>query len=117
MALTEQEISRILAEDAALVAREETQRQQATLRRCRLGKVRKALKKTARRLDTLTADLEKATRYRDYARYGELLKARLSDIVKGQDRIAVIDYFDPALSPSFRIKPSLQTWTKPAFGG
>ena len=96
---------------------QETEREQATLQQARLGKLRKAVKKTARRLESLTGDLVKAARYRDYARYGELLKARLRHIAKGQDRIAVIDYFDPALSPSFRIKPSLQTWTKPAFGG
>jgi predicted ribosome quality control (RQC) complex YloA/Tae2 family protein len=76
---------------------QETEREQATLQRVRLGKLRKALKKTTRRLESLTGDLDKAARYRDYARYGELLKTRLSDIAKGQDRIAVVDYFDPAL--------------------
>ena len=78
-------------------AQQETEREQATLQRARLVKLRKAVKKTARRLESLTGDLDKAARYRDYARYGELLKARLSDIAKGQNRIAVVDYFDPAL--------------------
>ena len=76
---------------------QETERKQATLQRARLGKLRKAVKKTARRLESLAGDLVKAARYWDYARYGELLKARLRHIAKGQDRIAVIDYFDPAL--------------------
>jgi len=76
---------------------QETERERATLQRAHLGKLRKALKKTTRRLEGLTGDLDKAARYRDYARYGELLKARLSDIARGQDRIAVVDYFDPAL--------------------
>jgi predicted ribosome quality control (RQC) complex YloA/Tae2 family protein len=69
----------------------------ARLRQARLIEVRKAVKKTSRRLDGLRADLDKAGRYRDYNRYGELLKARLGTIAKGQDQATVQDYFDPAL--------------------
>jgi len=62
---------------------QETEREQATLQQARLGKLRKAVKKTARRLESLTGDLVKAARYRDYARYGELLKARLRHTAQG----------------------------------
>ncbi|MEW6542285.1 MAG: NFACT family protein [Nitrospirota bacterium] len=67
------------------------------LRQARLGELRKAVKKAVRRIEALRSDLDKAERYRDYARYGELLKANLGRIKKGQEQIAVVDYFDPAL--------------------
>src|SRR5206468_7702121 len=35
--------------------------------------------------------------YRDYARYGDLLKANLRVIEKGQTEVTVVDYFDPAM--------------------
>ncbi|WP_447977563.1 Rqc2 family fibronectin-binding protein [Candidatus Nitrospira bockiana] len=63
----------------------------------RLAEISKRLKKATRRADALRADLDKAARYRDYARYGELLKANLHAVTKGAERITVIDYFDPAL--------------------
>lgn len=69
----------------------------ARLRQARLIEVRKAMKKANRRLDGLRADLDKASRYRDYNRYGELLKARMGTITKGQDQVTVEDYFDPSL--------------------
>lgn len=59
--------------------------------------LKKKVKKTVRRIAALQADLEKAAQYRDYARYGELLKANLCRIQKGQDSVTVVDYFDPAL--------------------
>jgi predicted ribosome quality control (RQC) complex YloA/Tae2 family protein len=77
---------------------DELQREKTRRRQIRLTKVRKAIKKTTRRLAALDNDLEKAARYRDYARYGELLKARLAQIKKGEDRVVVQDYFDPALT-------------------
>jgi len=77
---------------------QEAERAQLRLRRTRLGELRKAVRKTTRRLEGLKGDLSRAARYREYARYGELLKGRLGEIAKGQDRIAVVDYFDPALS-------------------
>jgi predicted ribosome quality control (RQC) complex YloA/Tae2 family protein len=76
---------------------QEAERAAIRLKRNRLAELRKAMKKTLRRLEGLNSDLNKAARYRDYARYGELLKTHLSQVTKGQDRITVIDYFDPAL--------------------
>ena len=45
----------------------------------------------------LKHDLEKAERFREYHRYGELLKAKLPQLKRGQDQTTVIDYYDPAL--------------------
>lgn len=75
----------------------EADRARERLRQARLIHVRKTIKKLRRRREGLETDLEKASRYREYARYGELLKQHLGTIHKGQDRITVIDYFDPAL--------------------
>ena len=59
--------------------------------------LRKTLKRTAKRIEALEADLTKAERYRDYNRYGELLKSHLGEIGKGATAITVPDYFDAAL--------------------
>ncbi len=59
--------------------------------------LRKKLKKVGRRIEGLESDLARAERYRAYDRYGELLKSRLGDILKGAASITVTDYFDPAL--------------------
>ena len=67
------------------------------MQRARLAEVRKGIKKTGRRIAALREDLVKLDRYRDYDRYGELLKANLGRIAKGQDRLTVVDYFDPAM--------------------
>ena len=67
------------------------------VQQARVTDLKKRLKKSLRRIDALQADLEKALRYREYARYGELLKTNFHLIHKGQDRIAVVDYFDQAL--------------------
>jgi len=75
----------------------EEERARDQLRQSRLVEVRKVIKKISRRTDALRADLEKAARYRDYARYGELLKANLGTIQKGQEEVTVVDYFDPAM--------------------
>ncbi|HEX9741372.1 MAG TPA: NFACT family protein [Nitrospiraceae bacterium] len=66
------------------------------VRQVRLTGLRKAIKKAARRIEALREDLDKANRFQGYARYGELLKASLGMIKKGQERITVVDYFDPA---------------------
>jgi predicted ribosome quality control (RQC) complex YloA/Tae2 family protein len=66
-------------------------------RQARLAVVRKGIKKAGRRIEALQADLEKATRYQDYARYGELLKANLGRMAKGLEQVTVVDYFDPAM--------------------
>ena len=76
---------------------QETERAQAMLQRNRLRELQKAIKKTTRRLEGLTGDLTKVARYREYGRYGELLKGHLHTIAKGQDRIAVVDYFEAGL--------------------
>lgn len=66
------------------------------MRLARLTTVRKSIKKTSRRVEALRKDMEKAAQYRDYARYGELLKANLGTMTKGQEQVTVVDYFDPA---------------------
>lgn len=68
----------------------------ARLRQSKLAELKKGIKKAARRIDALREDLDKANRYQDYARYGELLKANLGTIRKGHERVTVVDYFDPA---------------------
>ncbi len=67
------------------------------LRQARIVDLKKRMKKAARRTEALQADLDKASRYREYKRYGELLKANLHLIQKGQDRLTVVDYFDETL--------------------
>lgn len=59
--------------------------------------LRKHLKKLLRRMAALRQDLEQAGRYEPYARYGELLKANLGLLKKGQNTIAVVDYYDERL--------------------
>ncbi len=66
-------------------------------RQTRLVSLRKAIKKGARRVEALQQDLDKALKYRDYARYGELIKASLGKIAKGQSHLTAVDYFDEAL--------------------
>jgi predicted ribosome quality control (RQC) complex YloA/Tae2 family protein len=63
----------------------------------RLRVVRTTLKKERRRIEAWQADLDRAAAYRDYARYGELIKANLGTIAKGSDHITVADYFDERL--------------------
>jgi len=91
----------------------------ARMRRSRLTELRKRIKKASRRLEALQTDLDKAARFRDHARYGELLKTNLGAIHKGQERITVIDYFDPStpelvipLDPSKSPKGNLDDYFK-----
>lgn len=65
--------------------------------RARESGLRKQLKKLLRRADALRHDLEQAARYELYARYGELLKANLGLLKKGQNSVAVVDYYDEQL--------------------
>jgi predicted ribosome quality control (RQC) complex YloA/Tae2 family protein len=74
----------------------ETDGATARLRQSKLAELKKGIKKAASRIDALREDLDKANRYQDYARYGELLKATLGTIRKGHERVTVVDYFDPA---------------------
>ena len=66
-------------------------------RQVRLVALRKAIKKGVRRIEALQQDLDKAMTYRNYARYGELVKANLGKIAKGQHHVTLVDYFDEAL--------------------
>jgi predicted ribosome quality control (RQC) complex YloA/Tae2 family protein len=59
--------------------------------------LRKQLKRAVKRIEALESDLAKAERYREYNRYGELIKSHLGEIQKGAASITVPDYFDPAL--------------------
>ena len=63
----------------------------------RLRVLRKSLAKTRRRIEAWREDLIKAAAYRDFARYGELLKANLRAITTGMDRITLVDYYDASL--------------------
>lgn len=69
----------------------------AAIRDARGQQIRKAIKKQGRRVEAWRSDLAKAEKYRNYARYGELLKTNLGTIKKGLESIAVVDYFDEAL--------------------
>ncbi|HEV8329731.1 MAG TPA: NFACT family protein [Nitrospiraceae bacterium] len=68
-----------------------------TARTARAGKLRKSIKKLCRRIEAWHEDLAKAEKYKAYARYGELIKANLATIRKGQTDVAVVDYFDEEL--------------------
>ena len=68
-----------------------------TVRNARAGILRKSIKKLRRRIEAWQEDLAKAEKYKAYARYGELIKANLGTIRKGQTDVAVVDYFDEAL--------------------
>lgn len=84
----------------AIERRYQQRDQESALRRhrqARLAHIRRSTKKAGRRVEALRADIDKAERYRDYARYGELLKANLGGIARGQDQVTVVDYFDPVL--------------------
>jgi predicted ribosome quality control (RQC) complex YloA/Tae2 family protein len=59
--------------------------------------LRKSLSKSLRRIQALQQDLATAAAYRDYARYGELLKANLKCVTPGMEAITLVDYYDPRL--------------------
>lgn len=66
-------------------------------RAAKIGELKKSIKKLQRRIDAWHEDLIKARKYRDYGRYGELLKANLGRIKKGQHEVSVVDYFEETL--------------------
>lgn len=68
-----------------------------TLARVRAAHLRKSIKKYMRRLEALQGDLERASGYELYSRYGELLKGNLARFTTGQPHITVVDYFDERL--------------------
>ncbi len=59
--------------------------------------LRKHIKKLQRRIERLTKDCDRVDLYREYGRYGELLKSRVFALRTGQSHIRVVDYFDEAL--------------------
>ena len=63
----------------------------------RTSQIGKALKQATRREQTLESDLNKAEKYREYQRYGELLKSQLHTLQPRQTIIEVVDYYDPTL--------------------
>jgi predicted ribosome quality control (RQC) complex YloA/Tae2 family protein len=65
--------------------------------RARESVLRRTLKKHLRRMAALSRDLEQATKYEPYARYGELLKANLRSLKKGLTSVTVVDYYDETL--------------------
>ena len=66
-------------------------------RQRQIAHVRKHVKKLQRRITKLTQDFERVDAYREYGRYGELLKSHVSALGKGQKHITVVDYFDDRL--------------------
>ena len=68
-----------------------------TVRNARAGILRNSIKKLCRRIEAWHEDLAKAEKYKAYARYGELMKANLGTIRKGQTDVTLVDYFDEEL--------------------
>ncbi len=68
-----------------------------TVRNARAGILKKSIKKLRRRIEAWHEDLAKAEKYKTYDRYGELIKANLGTIRRGQTDVIVVDYFDEAL--------------------
>ena len=75
----------------------EQENNQHTLHDQQLTHARKALKAAKGKLHGLREDLKKAERYREYGRYGELMKSSLHEMHRGQETATLTDYFDPAL--------------------
>jgi len=73
-----------------------------TVQNARAGQLRKSIKKLRRRIEAWHEDLAKAEKYTAYDRYGELIKANLGTIRRGQTDVTVVDYFDEEL-PSLTI--------------
>ncbi|MDF0673691.1 MAG: NFACT family protein [Nitrospira sp.] len=87
----------ISAEIEAFYQNQDAAREVAQAKDLRIRFLKKALKKQVRLLEAWRSDLSRATTYRDYARYGELIKAHLGAIAKGTDHIEMTDYFDDRL--------------------
>jgi len=76
---------------------QEQEETKGSLLQQQLAQVRKALKHTKRKIHALQEDFKKTERFREYARYGELLKSHLHEMTRGQETITIVDYYDPAL--------------------
>ncbi len=70
--------------------RDDQRRQHAT-------RLRKTIRKLQRQLERLDGNLDKVLPYREYKRYGELLKSHLPTLNKAQHHVVVVDYFDETL--------------------
>ena len=68
-----------------------------TVRNARAGTLKKSIKKLRHRIEAWHEDLAKAEKYKAYDRYGELIKANLGTIRKGQTEVTLVDYFDEEL--------------------
>ena len=66
-------------------------------RKTRAGVLKKSISRLRRRVEAWQEDLVKAETYKPYARYGELIKANLGTIRKGQTNVTLVDYFDEDL--------------------
>ncbi len=77
--------------------KKEQEDHQHNLHNQQLAQARKSLKAAKGKLQALQEDLKKAERYREYGRYGDLLKSALHKLRKGQETATLTDYFDPAL--------------------
>jgi len=85
------------AELEARYGQQEQEEGQDTILEQQLVQARKALKHAKRKIQALQEDFKKIERFREYTRYGELLKSHLHEIKKGQESITMVDYYDPAL--------------------
>ena len=77
--------------------KKEKEEDQRRLHEQRLAQAKKDLKMAIGKLSALQQDLKKAERYREYGRYGELLKSSLHELQKGQETAILTDYFDQTL--------------------
>ncbi len=59
----------------------------------------KQIRKLKKRSQTFQQNLQEAGKAEYYLHLGELLKGHLGEIQKGQDRVEVINYYDPELRP------------------
>lgn len=86
---------------SAQLEREYGKREEEAEQRRRLdetvARLRKLLKQAKKKVATLEGDLAKASRYREYGRYGELLKGSFASLEPGAESATVIDYYDPAM--------------------
>jgi predicted ribosome quality control (RQC) complex YloA/Tae2 family protein len=87
----------VSAELDTLYGQQEQEEGKDSLLQQQLAQVRKALKHAKRKIHALQEDFKKTERFREYARYGELLKSHLHEIKRGQETITMVDYYDPAL--------------------
>jgi predicted ribosome quality control (RQC) complex YloA/Tae2 family protein len=68
-----------------------------TARNAQAVVLKKSMKKLQRRIEAWHEDLTRAEKYKAYAHYGELIKANLGTIRKGETSVSMVDYFDEGL--------------------